>query len=78
MVESGRNIILHHIDDIKDDIYHSSKKLHPGTNKIISNYHFWVAISVDSSQEIYLTKAEPIQVSMPEKNEYFFYITLVT
>ena len=45
MSESGRNIFLHHNGIIEDDIYHPSKKIHPGTNAMASNNYFLVAKS---------------------------------
>ena len=46
MSESTTDIFLNHIDNIKDDIYHSSKKIIPGTNVMTWNNHFLVAESV--------------------------------
>ena len=39
MFDSGRNISLHHIDDIRDGVYCSCKKIQPGTNGMTSNIH---------------------------------------
>jgi hypothetical protein len=49
MSESGRNIFLHHVDDTKDDICDSSKKIQPGRKDIMPSSHFLRAISVKPS-----------------------------
>ena len=45
MSESTQNIFLHHIDDTKDNICGSSKKIYPGRIGIMLNSNFWGTIS---------------------------------
>ena len=44
MLESGRNIFLHHIDDIRDDFCDKTKKIEVRTNDIMPNRNFFGGI----------------------------------
>ena len=73
MFGSGRIIFLLHIGCIRDDIYHSSKKIQPGTNLTSNCFTFGGQKSDNSNiKEMNLKKTELIQFSMFESTINMF------
>ena len=72
MFEVTTNIFLHHIDDIEEDIYHSSKNIHARTDNMPSNNQFLLGKSVDPNLEFNFNLAKLNQFSMSESTTNIF------